>query len=356
MYQSPKLEFVVNQDCWWCTETGLADIILPACTNLEREDIGEWGTPGGQTMHASNGNNHRVIVRMKKCIDPLWESKSDYQIFSMIAERLGRGEEYTEGKTELDWAKRFFEISDLPEHISWEEFDEKGYYVVGLEDDFKSTPALRWFAEGRPCDTPDVRNPKRETELSDQLGTYTGKIEFASKSLRDNFPDDEERPVVPRYIRAWEGEHTKEAEQYPYLLVSPHPRFTFHTHYDKHSSWLDDIPLHRVKINGYAWWPVRIHPLDAEKRGIKGGDIVKLFNDRGTVLCAAVITQRIHPGVIHSYASSASYDPIDPGNPDSADRGGCVNLLTSSRMMSKNVAGMAPNSCMIDIAKWEGEM
>ena len=356
MYQSPNLEFVVNQDCWWSGETGFADIILPACTNLEREDVGEWGTPGGQTMHASNGNNHRVIVRMKKCIDPLWESKSDYQIFSMIAERLGRGEEYTEGKTELDWAKRFFEISDLPKHISWEEFDEKGYYVVGLEDDFKSTPALRWFSEGRACDTPDVRNPKRETELADQLGTYTGKIEFASKSLRDNLPDDEERPVVPRYIRAWEGEHSKEAEHYPYLLVSPHPRFTFHTHYDKHSSWLDDIPLHRVKIDGYAWWPVRIHPLDAEKKGVKDGDIVKLFNDRGTVLCAAVITQRIHPGVIHSYASSASYDPIDPGNPDSPDRGGCVNLLTSSRMMSKNVAGMAPNSCMIDIAKWEGEM
>ncbi len=355
MYQSPNLEFVVNQDCWWSGETGFADIILPACTNLEREDVGEWGTPGGQTMHASNGNNHRIIVRMKKCIEPLWESKSDYQIFALIAERLGRGEEYTEGKTELDWAKRFFGISDLPNHISWEQFDEKGYYVVPLEDDFKPTPALRWFAEGRPCDTPDVKNPKRETELSDQLGTYTGKIEFASKSLRDNFPDDQERPVVPRYIRAWEGEHTKEAEQYPYLLVSPHPRFTFHTHYDKHSSWLDDIPLHRVKIDGYAWWPVRIHPVDAEKKGIKDGNIVKLFNDRGTVLCAAVITQRIHPGVIHSYASSASYDPIDPGNPDSPDRGGCVNLLTSSRMMSKNVAGMAPNSCMIDIAKWEGE-
>ena len=45
MYQSPKLEFVVNQDCWWSTETGLADVILPACTNLERDDICEWASP-----------------------------------------------------------------------------------------------------------------------------------------------------------------------------------------------------------------------------------------------------------------------------------------------------------------------
>ena len=50
-------------------------------------------------MHASNGNNHRVIVRMKKCIEPLWESKSDYQILALIADRLGRGEEFTEGRT-----------------------------------------------------------------------------------------------------------------------------------------------------------------------------------------------------------------------------------------------------------------
>ena len=45
MYQSPKLEFVVNQDCWWCTETGLADVILPACTNLERDDIASGPAP-----------------------------------------------------------------------------------------------------------------------------------------------------------------------------------------------------------------------------------------------------------------------------------------------------------------------
>ena len=66
MYQSPKLEFVVNQDCWWSSETRFADIILPACTNLEREDVGEWGACGGYTQHASSGCNYRIIVRQKK--------------------------------------------------------------------------------------------------------------------------------------------------------------------------------------------------------------------------------------------------------------------------------------------------
>jgi trimethylamine-N-oxide reductase (cytochrome c) len=94
--------------------------------------------------------------------------------------------------------------------------------------------------------------------------------------------------------------------------------------------------------------------VDAEARGIRNGDIVRLYNDRGSVLCAAVITERVRPGVIHSYASSAKYDPLIPGNDKSPDKGGCVNILTSSRMVSKNAPGMTPNSCLIEIEKWEG--
>ncbi len=356
MYQSPKLEFVVNQDCWWAGETRFADVILPACTHLEREDVGEWGTGNGYTQHASNGCNFRVIVRQQKCIEPLWESKSDYDIFSALAGKLGFGDEFTEGKTDKDWAKAFFEISDLKDHISWEEFDKKGYYIINVPDDYKSTPGLRWFAEGRSCDTPDIGNPKRTTNEADQLGTYSGKIEFASESLAQHTPDDTERPVSPHYIKSWEGHHSAKFDKYPIQLLSPHPRFTFHTHYDGHTPSLNDIPVHRIKVNGYPYWPARINPEDARARGIEEGDIVRLHNDRAKgVLCCAVITERVKPGVVHAYASSGVYDPIDPGDPDSIDRGGCVNMLSPSKLMSKNVPGMAPNSNLIEIEKWEGK-
>ena len=215
-YQSPKLEFVVNQDCWWGSETRFADIILPACTNLERDDIAEFASPGGYSLHGSNGCNYRVIVRQKKCIEPLFESKSDYDIFTLLAERLGFKDDFTDGgKTMLDWVKRFFEISDLPKHISWEEFNRKGYYVVPLPDNYKSTPSLRWFYEGRPCDTPDYLNPKRNTEKGKELGTYSGKIEFVSQSLMQHLPDDKERPPMPRYIPSWEGPNSPLAKKYP---------------------------------------------------------------------------------------------------------------------------------------------
>jgi len=104
---------------------------------------------------------------------------------------------------------------------------------------------------------------------------------------------------------------------------------------------------------GYAWWPARINPTDAAARGIKNDDIIKLYNDRCGVLCIAVVSERVPPGIIHSYASSANYDPLEPGKPDSIDRGGCVNLLTPSRMLSKHAPGMAPGSCLIEIVKWE---
>jgi anaerobic selenocysteine-containing dehydrogenase len=353
MYQSPKLEFVVNQDCWWCTETKMADIILPACTNFERPDIGEWANTGGYTHHGSNACNHRVVVYQHKCIEPLYESKSDYQIFTELAGKLGFQQDFTEGNTEEDWIKKIFDVSDLPKYVSYDDFKKKGYFIVPQEKHYKPTPGLRWFYEGRDCDTPDHFNPKRNTAKGKELGTYSGKIEFASESLKQHLPDDEERPVIPRFIPSWEGHTSELAKKYPLQLITPHPRYSFHTHHDSNATWLGEIKGHRVLKDGIKWRPVRLNPSDAAVRGLKNGDIVKLFNDRGMVLCILEVTERMRQGVAHCYYGSGKYDPIEPGNPNSPDRGGCVAILTPSRMLSKNVPGMAPNSCLIEIKKWE---
>lgn len=348
-YQSPKLEAVVNQNIWMDPETRFADIILPACTNFERNDIGELANAGGYSYHASNGNNYRVIVYQKKCIEPLYESKSDYAIFTELADRLGFKDAFTEGNTEEDWIKKFFDRSDLPEYISFEEFKEKGYFIVPVPEDYNPTPALRWFYEGRERDTPDRMAPR-----TSGLGSYSGKIEFVSQSLSRHFPDDKERAPLARYIPSWEGHRSELYKKYPLHLISPHPRFSYHTHYDAHCPWLADIPGHRIKKNGNAWIVVRLHPGQAEERGIKEGDIVKVYNDRGTVLGIAHVTERVTPGVVHCYTSSGRYDPLEPGKAYSPDRGGCINLLLPGRMISKHAPGMAANSCLVEIARWEG--
>ena len=130
--------------------------ILPAYTNFERVDISEFGNCSGYIPHTGAQVNHRMVVLQKKCIEPLGESKSDYEIFRMFAERLGIGPIFTMGgMDEYAWVKKYFYATDLPKIISWEDFEEKGYVVIPFPKDHKSTPAMRWFAEGREKDTPD---------------------------------------------------------------------------------------------------------------------------------------------------------------------------------------------------------
>ena len=107
-------------------------------------------------------------------------------------------------------------------------------------------------------------------------------------------------------------------------------------------------------IDGYYYWIARMHPRDAAARGIAHHDLIRLFNDRGAVICAAVVTERIFPGVVYTYESCAVYDPTGkPG--ESLDRGGCVNLLTPSRSQTEMTTASAPNACLIEIEKWDGK-
>jgi len=357
-YRSENLEFVVNQSIWFEGETKFADILLPACTSFERWDISEFANCGGYIQHSFNQCNHRVMVMQHKCIEPLGESKSDFQIFLEVAKKLGLGAPFSEGVTEFDWCKRLFDATDLPKVISWKEFLKKGYYVVPApKEGLRDPVSFRWFAEGRLKDTPELAPlPADYTEqLGKGLQTQSGKVEFVCSSLERFDPNDPERPPMTKYIPSWEGHHTTELYgKYPLQLISPHPRFSFHTMGDGKDSIVNDIKDHRVLIDGYYYWIVRINSKDAQARGIKENDLAKVFNDRGAVICAAQVTERVSPGTVHSYESSASYDPVgEPGY--SADRGGCINQLTPSRMMIKQSHSMAANSCLVQIQKWEGE-
>jgi trimethylamine-N-oxide reductase (cytochrome c) len=358
-YRSDNLEFAVNQSVWLEGEAKFADIILPACTNFERWDIGEFANSGGVIQHSFNQCNHRVIHMQHKCIEPLGESKSDFQIFHELSKRLGFSAMFSEGVSELDWCKRIFDGSDLPEGTTWKKFLKKGYYVVPTPNEALRDPvSYRYYAEDRPKDTPEVSPlPADYTEQFGRgLQTQSGKLEFVCSSLLRFDPDDPERPVMTQYVPSWEGHHTKELyEKYPLQLISPHPRFSFHTMGDGKDSFMNDVKDHRILIDGYYYWIVRINTKDAADRKIHNNDLVKVYNDRGAVICAAQVTERLPSGTAHSYESSANYDPL--GNPGSSpDRGGCINLLTPARMMIKKSHSHAANSCLVQIELWDKEL
>lgn len=350
-YRHESLEFVVNQSIWHEGETNFADVILPACTNFERWDIGEWANCGGYSIHNEGQVNHRVVSIQHKCIEPLGESRSDFQIFLDISSRLGLSSYFAEGRTELEWCKMVFEASDVAKKISWSQFLKKGYYVVPAEDEkLRPATSYRWFYEGRKKNVPEpIPLPSEYREqYGHGLQTRSGKIEFEAASLRA-FGKDPERPPLNKYIPAWEGRSTTGLYQkYPLQLISPHPRYSFHTHQDGKDSFANDIHEHRILIDGWYYWIARIQRADAESRGIRHHDLVRLHNDRGAVICAAFITDGLQPGVVHAYESSAIYAPLGkPGASD--DRGGCVNTLTSKRTQTEFTSASAPNSCLVQV-------
>lgn len=326
-FQSPKIEFILAQHPWLENDCLFADIILPVATKFELDDIGV------DNLTAEFG----AVFLDPKCVEPKGESLSDYEVVCAIAEKLGLLEELTQGKTVEDWIKVGFDASGIEDVISWDEFQEKGHYVIGHDPDwYKYEVALRSFAED------PENNP---------LTTPTGKLEFYSQRLAEHFPDDEERPPIPKWVEKGESHDERlsgdRAKKYPYLVVSNHPRWRVHSQHDD-MQWLREIVTCKmIGPDGYAYQTIWINPKDAEKHGIRNGDVVEAFNERGSVLVGAYVTERIMPGVV-SIDHGARYDPIVPG---CLDRGGAINTITPRNTTSKNATGMVSQGFLVDIKR-----
>jgi anaerobic selenocysteine-containing dehydrogenase len=135
-------------------------------------------------------------------------------------------------------------------------------------------------------------------------------------------------------------------------MLSTHSRYSFHTYGDGKDSTLNDIRDHRILIDGYYYWVMRMNPADAAARGLTQHELVRVFNDRGNVLCALDISPLIAPGVVKTFESSAEYDLFEDPRYGRVDRGGCLNSLTPRRPQVKNTEGMGSNSCLVQIERW----
>ena len=152
-YRHSSLEFIVNQSIWMENEAQFADIILPACTALERDDIAEWANCGGYIQHAQTQLNHRMVIMQHKCIEPLGESKSDYQIFLDILTRLGYGGMFSEGGcSELSWCERMFNSTDLAQADHLEEVPAKGLSRRAAAEGRRQAACRHALVCGRPSE------------------------------------------------------------------------------------------------------------------------------------------------------------------------------------------------------------
>jgi anaerobic dimethyl sulfoxide reductase subunit A len=290
-------EFTIVHELFLTPTARYADIVLPVTHFLENEDIGQPWMSGS------------YFIRASRAVNPPVEVKSDLEIFTELAARL-HVSGYND-RTEEAWLREFAAATfDLP---GYEEFGRKGAHEIPQKG-----PLVAFREEVED----GARHPFR---------TPSGKIEFYSQKLAQM--NDPSIPPIPTYVEPWEGPRDALAARFPIQLVSPHSRV-------RANSTLDNIPRLKAVADDALW----INAADARHRGISEGDSVRVFNDRGSLVTVAKVTEDIMPGVA-SLDSGTWYSPDSGG----VDRGGSVNVLT--RDARSPGGAFACNTCLVEIAK-----
>ncbi len=333
-----RVEFIVVQDNFLTPTGKYADILLPACTQFET-----WGVEDGWKY----GDE---VILQPKLVEPPGECKSDYRICAELAERLGIGDAFTEGRDEKAWTEfcldefrriRFPELPTLEEFIGQD---------LGAWTRPTTHPAIAFE---------DFRRDPEEFPLK----TPSGKIEIFSKQLYD-LNNPAKIPPIPKYIQEWEnpfspnqsaGDSSKESllksdipmpreisspptasrnDTFPLQAIGHHTLHRVHSTHDN-NDWLEQAFPQRVFIN----------PIDASVRSIQDGEEVKVYNDRGAIVLPCRVTLRIMPGVV-DIPQGAWYEP----DQDGVDQGGNVNVLTSHRW-TPFAFGTAQHTIMVEVEK-----
>ena len=302
-----KVEFIVASDLFLTPSARYADLLLPETSFMERWNIGEtWGT----------GN---YLMLSEKLIEPEFERRSDYDWLCDVAQKLGIGERFSEGRDEQQWVAHIWEKTReacadlaLPGFAALRE--QRHFY-------FKEPPYVA-FEE-------NIRDPDNHP-----FATPSGKIEIFSKRLWEM--NNPAIPALSHYVPTEEGPQDALREKYPLQLITWKGKNRANsTQYA--NPWLQEVQTQKLWIN----------PQDAMARRIQQGDKLRVFNDRGVTLVPAEVTPRIMPGVVAMQAG-AWWQPDASG----VDHGGCANVLTTSRI-TPLAKGNAHQTLLVEVTKHE---
>lgn len=325
-----KPSTVIVHDMYWTPTAKMADIVFPITTPYERNDL----TMSGDYSNLNINPMKQVVARMPK-------SKHDYEVFADLAKAAGFGEQYTEGKSEMQWLEDFY-------NVAYNQAKQAGALMADGNEmpDF----ATFWNANKPLTFAPTPEGEEfvrygdfREDPILNPLGTPSGKIEIYSETIaKMGYKDCGAYPQWFEPIE-WIGMKNKPAE---FALVSPHPSLRLH-------SQLNNTSL-REKYAVADREPIWINPADAKAKGIKNGDIVRVFNARGQILAGAVVSNIVPKGVIRIY-EGAWYDPENPEKEGTLCKNGNANVLTidipTSELADANIA----NTALANIEKYKGK-
>ena len=311
-------ETIIVHEPWWNPQARYADIVLPATTSLERNDIG-WQAADP------------IVFAMAQAIPPVGEARNDYDIFSGLADRLGFKDGFTEGRLEKDWLQHLYDTfrsQFVRQGIELPPFDAfwgAGHITLPTEGEEKVL--LARF---------------REDPVAHPLPTPSGRIEIFSETIAGFGYDD--CPGHPAWIEPAEWLGGETAGRFPIHLISNQPTTRLHSQHDPGAVSVAN------KVQGRE--PILIHPDTAAARGIEDGSVVRVYNDRGACLAGARITENVSPNVV-VLATGAWFDPVAPGG---LERHGNPNVLTLDKGTSRLAQGPISQTTLVEVRTFEEDL
>jgi biotin/methionine sulfoxide reductase len=308
-------ETIIVQDPMFTATARRADIVLPASTSIERNDL-------------AGNKRSDYILAMKQAIAPLGRSRSDFAIFDALADRLGVGAAFNEGRDEMGWIRHLYEESrsDAQTRLGAEMPDFDSFWDTG----HALCPVQRAHVHLAGFRADPERAP---------LATESGRIVLGSATLARLGHAD--CPAHPAWLEPAEWLGGAAADELH--LISHQPAGRLH-------SQLETGPASLAEKRG-GREQVRLHPEDAAARGIRDGTPVRLWNARGACLASARLSADVARGVA-VLPTGAWFTPV--GN-SGLDISGNPNVLTLDIGSSAFGQGCAAHTCLVRIEPFEGE-
>jgi biotin/methionine sulfoxide reductase len=309
-------ETIIVQDPMFTATAQRADIVLPANTSIERNDI-------------AGNKRSDFILAMHKAIDPVGQSRSDFAIFDEIAGKLGVGERFNEGRDEMGWLRHLYDLSrdDAAQRLGFDMPDFDAFWEQGWARCPMKTDHV-YLAEYRD-------NPQ-----DNALATESGRIVLGSETLaRLDYADCRAHPAWIEPIE-WLGATGKAAH---FHLLSQQPVGRLH-------SQLETGEASRAMKRG-GREKMLMNAADAAALGIADGDTVRLSNERGACLANAQPSDGIRQGVV-ILPTGAWFTPT--GN-SGLEIAGNPNVLTLDVGTSQFGQGCSAQTCTVAIERYAGD-
>ena len=318
-----KPEVVIVNDMYWTSMARRADIVFPVAAPVERDDI-------------AGAANDYWLMPSRKAVEPYAQSRTDYEVWAGLAERLGFKERFTEGRSAEEWVRHIYQVTVTNAAL-------QGIALPDFETFWRGPPIC--LKDKLPLVKYTLERFREDPDNNPLPMTASGKIEIFSQTIADfNLPDCIGHPTWYDK-REWLGGMA--ARQFPLHLISNQPKTRLHSQLDH------GVTSRKAKVNGRE--VMCIHPQAAAARGIKDGDIVRVFSRRGACLAAATLTESIRADVV-MLPTGAWYDPVDPARPGSLDSHGNPNVLTQDTPSSQLGQGSTAHSCLVEVELYLGEL